>query len=53
MLPDPDHGPVAFTQSVIYAAVAGFVGGDLVVPELRVGLGLGGVSGAACQTCQP
>lgn len=47
MFPHADHGPAAFPQGGIYAAIAGLVGGDLVSPELRVGLGLGRVPGAA------
>ena len=47
MFPHADHGPAASAQGAVYAAVAGLVGGDLVSPELRVGLGLGAVPGAA------
>ncbi len=47
MLPNTNYDPAAFAQGGIYAAVAGLVAGDLVAPELRVGLGLGGVLGAA------
>lgn len=47
VLPDANHFPTAFPQSGIHAAVASPVGRDLVAPERRVGLRLGGVLGAA------
>ena len=43
VFPNTNHGPVAFAQSAVDAAVAGLVASDLVAPELRVGLGLGRV----------
>jgi hypothetical protein len=38
MFPDAEHFPSVGAHGAIYAAFAGLVGGDLVAPELRVGL---------------
>ena len=45
--PDAEDGPAASAEGARDEAVAGAVGGNLVAPEGRVGLGPGGVERAA------
>ncbi len=47
MLPDAEDGPALGAQCAVDAAVPGLVAGDLGQPEGGVGLGPGGVFGAA------
>ena len=47
MFPHANHRPALGAEEAVDAAIAGFVGGDLVSPELRVGFRLSGVLGAA------